>query len=255
MTNGLYDPIWGMIKLGLALSLLVIVFILSRWKKINIEHELGIAAVRGFCQLMILSLILVTIFELDNLFLVLLVLAVMVTAAGATSANRAKGIPKMFPITAVSILTGSVVALSIMILIGLLPLKPEFLIPLGGMAIGNSMISCSLAINRLSAEFTNNRNKIETALALGATSTQAAEPYFRESIRAAMIPKIDNLKTLGLIFIPGAMTGMRMAGADPVWAAVSNSNILHDNKLGDNRYRTIDDPDKKQIVHRCAPTG
>ncbi len=93
------------------------------------------------------------------------------------------------------------------------------MIPLGGMAIGNSMIATSLTLNRIIGEFKNNRNKIETALALGANSEQAAEPYFKTSIRAALIPTIDNLKTLGIIFIPGAMTGMLIAGAAPVWAA------------------------------------
>jgi putative ABC transport system permease protein len=151
--------------------------------------------------------------------LILLVLAVMVTAGGATSAQRAKDIPNLFPITSLSILIGAAVALIILIFVGILPLRPEFLIPIGGMAIGNSMISCSLTLDRLLAEFKNNRDRIETALALGATSDQAAEPYFRASIRAALIPKIDNLKTIGLIFIPGAMTGMLMAGADPLWAA------------------------------------
>ena len=215
----LYDPLWGMLRLGLALILLVIVFMLSRWKNIDIEHELGIAAIRGFVQLMILALIITTIFELDNLFLVLLVLAVMLTAAGFTSANRAKSIPNLFRITTTSIFLGAATALAILIIIGILPLKPEFLIPLGGMAIGNSMISCSLTLDRMTAEFSNNQPRIETALALGATSEQAAEPYFRTSIRAALIPKLDNLKTLGLIFIPGAMTGMLIAGADPLWAA------------------------------------
>lgn len=215
----IYDSVWGLIKLGLMLILIVIVFILSRWKKIDIEHELAIAAIRGFCQLMILAVFITAIFELDNLLLVLIVLAVMLVAGGFTAARRAKGIPNMFPITTISIFIGAGVALSVMIAITILPLEPEFLIPLGGMAIGNSMISCSLAINRLKAEFKNNKNKIETALSLGATSEQAAEPYFRESIRASLIPKLDNLKTLGLIFIPGAMTGMLMAGADPVWAA------------------------------------
>jgi putative ABC transport system permease protein len=219
MTDALYDPFIGLIRLGLLAVLLVVVVILSWWKKLDIEHELGIAAVRGFCQLMILSLILTTIFELENLLLVLLVLGIMLIAGGVTSAKRAKGVPNMFPITTSSIFVGASAALIVMIIIGILPLLPEFLIPLGGMAIGNSMISCSLTVNRLKAEFKNNRARIETALSLGATSEQAAESYFRDSIRAALIPKLDNLKTLGLIFIPGAMTGMLMAGANPVWAA------------------------------------
>ena len=78
------------------LSLIIVTVFLSRWKKIEIENELGIAALRGFCQLMILSLILTTIFDLDNLLLNLTVLAIMVTAGGATSAKRAKGIPNMW---------------------------------------------------------------------------------------------------------------------------------------------------------------
>jgi len=215
----IFDPISGLFKLGLLLVLLLLVLALSRWKNINIEQELAIATVRGFCQLMILALIITTIFELEDLLLVLLVLAIMVIAGGYTSAKRAKGIPKPFPILTLSILSGASSSLLVMILIGILPLSPEFLIPLGGMAIGNSMISCSLAINRLKAEFKNNMSKIETSLALGATSDQAAEPYYRESVRAALIPKIDNIKTLGIIFIPGAMTGMLLAGADPIWAA------------------------------------
>jgi putative ABC transport system permease protein len=219
VVGNLYDPVTGLIRLGLGLILLIIVFALSRWKKLDIERDLGIAALRGFCQLMLLSIIIMAIFDLNDLFLVLLVLAIMATAGGYTSARRAKGIPKMFSITFISILVGSSVALSILILIGLIPLQPEFLIPLGGMAIGNSMIGCSLIINRLKSEFKNNRNKVETALALGATSDQAGEPYFRASVKASLIPTIDNLKTLGIIFIPGAMTGMLIAGADVIWAA------------------------------------
>ena len=156
----LFDPINGMIRLGLLMVLLIVVFALSRWKNIDIERELGIAAIRGFCQLMILSLILTAIFDLENLLLVLIVLAVMLTAAGLTSAKRATGIPNMFPITTSSILIGSTISVSVMILVGIIPLKPEFLIPLGGMAIGNSMISCSLTVNRLKAEFKNNRNSM-----------------------------------------------------------------------------------------------
>jgi putative ABC transport system permease protein len=219
VVGDLFDPVTGMIRLGFGLVLLVIVFALSRWKNLDVERDLAIAAIRGFVQLMLLSLFITWIFDLDNLFLVLIVLAFMVTAGGYTAAKRAKSIPKLFSITTTSILIGSAVAIVILVLIGLIPLEPEFLIPLGGMAIGNAMIGCSLTINRLKSEFKNNRDKIETTLVLGATSDQAGEPYFRESVRAALIPTIDNLKTLGIIFIPGAMTGMLIAGANVIWAA------------------------------------
>ena len=69
------------------------------------------------------------------------------------------------------------------------------------------------------AEVRSNRLRIEAALSLGADSSTAAAPYLNTSVRAALIPTIDHLKNLGVIFIPGAMTGLLIAGADPVWAA------------------------------------
>jgi len=209
----------GMWKLAVCSILLVIVLILSMYKRINIEKELVLAFVRGFCQLMLLAFILSYLFESDDLLIVLVVLLIMVLFGGYTSAKRAKGIPDALSLTTFSIMIGSGIALGVMILSGWALLDPRFVIPLGGMAIGNSMNQCSLALNRLVGELKNNRNRIEASLALGATSDQALSPYSVTSIYASLIPTIDNLKTLGIILIPGMMTGLLMAGADPIWAA------------------------------------
>jgi putative ABC transport system permease protein len=107
-----------------------------------------------------------------------------------------------------------------MVIIGALPMKGEYVITLGGMVIGNTMNINSWTLDRLRGEVTNQTARIEAALALGARYDQAVAPMVRRSIRSALIPNVDNMKTLGLVWIPGLMAGMVLAGADPMQAAV-----------------------------------
>jgi putative ABC transport system permease protein len=100
-----------------------------------------------------------------------------------------------------------------------MPTQPQFIVPLSGMAFGNSMAICSLSLDRLLREVKLNKNSIETALSLGANSKQAIEEYSRLSVKTSLIPTIDRLKTLGIIFIPGAMSGLIIAGTNPILAA------------------------------------
>lgn len=219
MSDFMFDPIDGLWKLGFTTVLLVIVFILSYLKNLGVEKDLAISAIRGFCQLMALALCLGFIFSSKSLILIPIVYVIMYTMAGYTSAKRAKGLSHPFDITTVSILVGSGITLIVMVLTGILPIRPEFLIPIGGMAIGSSMNTCSLSLDRLVSEVKNNRLRIEAALSLGATSDHVLRVYIRNSIRSSLIPSIDSMKTLGIILIPGAMTGLLMAGVSPIWAA------------------------------------
>jgi putative ABC transport system permease protein len=83
------------------------------------------------------------------------------------------------------------------------------------MVVGNSMTAAAVALNRLGDDVTGHAREIEATLALGATSTQAAAPFVRRSLRSGMIALVDSTKTTGLIFFPGTMVGMLLAGADP----------------------------------------
>ena len=96
--------------------------------------------------------------------------------------------------------------------------KAQQIIPIAGMVIGNSMNVCSLVMARVRDEINGRSPQIEAALALGATGRQAAQPYLRTSLRAGMTPIVDSTKTVGLIQLPGAMTGMILAGAAPLEA-------------------------------------
>ena len=114
-----------------------------------------------------------------------------------------------------------------MVALGIFPATPRYLVPVGGMVIGNSMTSAAVALNRLGEDVHEQARKIEATLALGATSSQAVTPLVRRSLRSGMITLIDSTKTTGLIFFPGTMVGMLLAGAQPTDAVRLQSILLY----------------------------
>ena len=219
MIEAIYDPIEGLVKLGLALILLVFVIALTYIKKLQLSWELGIAAFRAIVQLMIVALIITAVFQAESLLLVTLILSGMLVIAAFTSAKRANRIPNPVAVTLPSISVGPSLILLIMVITGVLPTEPEFLVAFGGLTIGGSMVICSLALDRLARVISSNADRIETSLCLGASSREAVEPYTRLSVKTSLIPSIDTVKTLGIIVIPGTMTGMIIGGVNPLWAA------------------------------------
>ena len=219
MIEAAYDPLDGLVKLGLASLLMVVLILLSRLRHLGIDRELSVAVVRAVVQLMVVVLIIAAVFRSDNLFFVLVILAGMQVVAAVTSAKRASEVKDPFRITLPAIAAGTFVIMTVMILAGVMPLEAEFLIPIGSMVTGAAMVTCSLSLDRFMREMATNRLKVETALSLGATWSEAVEPYTRQGIRASLIPSIDRLKTLGIVVLPGAMAGMIIGGVNPVWAA------------------------------------
>ncbi len=106
--------------------------------------------------------------------------------------------------------------LGLVVALGVFEPTPRYLVPVGGMVIGNAMTGAAVALNRLGDELTDRAREIEATLALGATATVAAAPSVRRSLRSGTIALIDSTKTTGLIFFPGTMVGMLLAGADPI---------------------------------------
>ncbi len=94
------------------------------------------------------------------------------------------------------------------------------LIPVGSMIIASSMNSGALALERIRSELTANVGSIEAGLSLGAAPAQVSAPYVQKAVMAGMIPRIDTLRALGIVWIPGLMAGMILAGSDPVYAAI-----------------------------------
>ncbi|MFW3145893.1 MAG: ABC transporter permease [Thermoplasmatota archaeon] len=210
----------GLIIMALVMVLFIAAILISIWKKIGVAREYTIALLRGGTQLFITATILFFLFEFDYWYYpIWLLLAAMAVMGGYTSAKRAGKMPKAYRITTPSILVGATLVLVVLSLTGAMPSEPQFVIPLAGMAFGNAMTICSLALNRLIRELETNKPALETMLSLGANPKEAMKEFTRMSVKAALIPNIDSLKTLGIIFIPGAMAGLLIAGTNPILAA------------------------------------
>ncbi|NLE50544.1 MAG: iron export ABC transporter permease subunit FetB [Chloroflexi bacterium] len=205
-------------RIGLALGLVLIAALISRWQRADLEKDLGIAAVRSFVQLIAIGYILELIFDQESIWWTTLLLAVMITIAARTSGRRGRGTPAASLIAFLSISLGSVLTLAVLVVGGVFDYTPQAIIPIGGMIIGNAMTVASQVMDRMAVDLVDQRGLIESRLALGATSRQASHQQFRRALRSAMIPHIDTTKTTGLIKLPGAMTGMILAGASPLEA-------------------------------------
>ena len=216
------DPLGGMWILLMSLVLLAIAAALSRVRGLGIERDLAVASVRGGVQVMVMGLVLFMVFQLRDALLwvvVMAFIATMVTVGTYTSSRRARDLPQPARAAFWGIVTGTTVTLGTMLSLQVLPTRPEFVIPIAGMIVGNSMNTTSLALNRLLSEVRGYRARIEARMLLGADPASALKPHLRSAVRSSLIPTVDSLKTLGIVFIPGGMTGMLMGGVDPIWAA------------------------------------
>ena len=205
-------------RIGASISLSALAGALGYWQNAGLGKDLTIATVRSFVQLIAIGYALELIFAQDAIWWTLLLIGIMLTVAALTSAQRGRGIPGALGITAASIGSGVLLTVGLLVALGIFAFRAQFIIPIAGMVIGNAMTTCSLVMGRLRDDVRDQQERIETALALGATSHQAALGVVQRSIRSAMVPVIDTTKTVGLIKLPGAMTGMILAGASPLEA-------------------------------------
>lgn len=205
-------------QIALSLALVVAAAIISRWQRAGLEGDLATATVRAFIQLVAIGYVLDTIFAQDHPLWTTLVLLVMLAVAARTSGQRGKHTPGAAWIALASIGLGSLITLGVLVATGVFDYTPENIIPIGGMILGNAMTTASQVMNRMSDDLRDHRGRIESMLALGATGRQASLLEFRRGLRNAMIPHLDTTKTVGLIKLPGAMTGMILAGASPLEA-------------------------------------
>ncbi|HMK48216.1 MAG TPA: ABC transporter permease [Methanocella sp.] len=205
-----------MLALCLAVVMLAMAAILSA--RYNIWKEATISGARAIIQLLILSSVIILVFNLPVYWSLLIVLA-MAIIAGHTTYIRSGQLGGMFPASAASIAVISLAMVVPFFIVGIFPLEARYLVPTCSMMIGNAMNVSSLAIDRYRGELRNRRGEVEAYLALGASPGLAADHCLHQSMLSALIPSIDNMKNLGLVWIPGVMTGMLLSGSDPVEAA------------------------------------
>ena len=207
---------FSFVNVATAVVMVAVAVGLSLSQGLGLERDIVVASLRAFLQLMAIGYVIDFVFGTKSLALVLLMIAAMVVFAGFTSGRRLRGLPYNYLIATGAIGIASSLTLVLMVVLGIISTEARYLIPIAGMVVGNSMNVASVTGVRLLEDSTSQRSLIEAALALGAAPRQAAHPVLRRSVRLAMIPIIDNTKTMGIVFLPGAMTGMIIAGAQPL---------------------------------------
>ena len=207
-------------QLALAALLILVNLALSAALRLALEKPLLIGALRMTVQLLLVGLVLEWIFSVRHPLIILAMAVVMATLAGVAAVNRTKRrFPGIYWNSLVSILTASFMVTGLA-LTGILRVDPwfdpQYLIPLLGMVLGNALTGISLGLDRFVQGCVQNRSLIESFLSMGATSWEAAHGEVKEALRTGMIPVINSMMVMGIVSLPGMMTGQILAGAAPV---------------------------------------
>ncbi|KJH73617.1 ABC transporter permease [Aliterella atlantica] len=209
--------------LALALGMMAIAIGLSAWERLGLEWTLALATCRTLLQLLVVGYILAFVFALNNPWAVLAILLVMLTIAAIVARNRiGKKIPQVLPLVWGSIFISTVLTLGYTTILVIQPpnwYEPQYLIPLAGIVLGNSMNGAAIAGERLASIINSSQLEIETHLSLGATPQQAVSQYRKDAIKAGLIPTINSMMVVGIVTLPGIITGQLLSGVDPLAAA------------------------------------
>ena len=212
--------------LVIALIFVLIPIFLSKYFRLGLEKDTTIAVVRSIIQLFIVGYILTFVFEAESYTFITLMVLIMIGAAVQNLAKKEAPIRGIVWKATVTLLFVQVLTQSILLGFGIIPATAQYIIPISGMVIGNSMVLGILFLNRFIAEVETREDEIELILSLGGNPKQAIHTQLIQAIKASMIPTIESQKTIGLVQLPGMMSGQIIAGASPIAAVQLQLLIL-----------------------------
>jgi putative ABC transport system permease protein len=222
------------IALGLGQAMVVCALALAvawlgHFRKLELAHETATALGRGLFQMLAIGLVLVWLLKGAAWWSVPALAAMCATAATMAQRRlqtRANSVPHSYWLCLRAIGTGSAVVIATMALTRVIAFKSMALVPLGSMIIANSMNTCSQVLERYASDLRLNAGRVEAALALGASGSEAALPYAKNATNAALIPSLNSLRSLGIVWIPGFAAGMLLTGSDPVYTAIYQFMVI-----------------------------
>ncbi len=211
----------GLGGLLISYGMLIFVFLISYLEKLKVEKDIAISYLRMSVQLFLAGFVLIYVFKLDSplvnivifLFMIFFASRIVVERSGVKLKNAAVFI-------FISILASSSVVL-VVLLFGIIHLKSlnaRYFIPLAGMVVGNSMNSTAIGIERFFSKIKDNRERIEDLLGLGALEEEALMFVRRDALKAALLPVLASASGMGVVFLPGMMTGQILSGVVPTQA-------------------------------------
>jgi putative ABC transport system permease protein len=239
--------------------------------RLGLARSLLLASSRMVVQLLLVGLVLGYVFSLNRPLPVLAIALVMASLAGVSAVNRSQRRFRGVWWDSLLTITGSAFVVTGLSLVGVLRVRPwfeaQYAIPLLGMVLGNSLNAVSLALDRFLAGVAQGRERIESDLALGASRWEAAHGLIRDSLRTGMIPTINAMMVMGVVSLPGMMTGQILAGADPADAVryqivimfmIASATALGALGVTLLAFRTLFDPRdrlRSERLHRVGTPG
>lgn len=218
----------GWVGLGLSLLLVALAAAVSVAQGLGLERSIIWSAVRALVQLVAVGAVLTLIIEPGRpIILSAVFVLLMVTVAAATVANRVKEVPGVFWLAFLSCVAAVAVTLGVLFGLGVFPVEGRTVVPIAGLTLGNTMTAAVVACRRIVGELSDKRTEVEARLALGQSSSEAARPYVRAALRTALVPQIERTKAVGLVALPGAMTGLLLAGVSPIDAVRVQAAVMY----------------------------
>jgi len=205
-------------SLSLTLIFVLIPLLLSKTLKLGLEKDTLIATIRSIIQLLAVGYILKFVFDAQSYSYIFLMVTLMIIVATLNARKKGKGIKGITWKIALTLMVVEFVTQGVLLGFHIVPATAQYIIPISGMMIGNSMVLSVLFLNRFTSEIASHQNEIELILSLGGTPKQAIRRQLMNAIKASMIPTIESQKTIGLVQLPGMMSGQIIGGADPIQA-------------------------------------
>lgn len=217
----------GAAGVAASLVLVAVAVALSRRERLGLERSILWAAFRALAQMMAIGAGLGLVLA-DGAPLVLswLWVLAMIVVGAATVASRAKEVPGTFVVALVALGVAEAVSLAVIFGLGIFPLEPRTLVPSAGMVMGNAIAATVLAARRTLTEIEEHRDQIEVRLSLGRPGAAAVRPQLAGALRTSITPQIEQTKIVGLIALPGTMTGLLLAGVDPLQAVLAQTVVI-----------------------------
>jgi len=210
------------VDLILASLFIFAVLLLLWWQQLGMVRKTLIATLRAVMQLLFVGYVLEYVFRIESWYFVLLIIAVMITVAAITAVSTTNAPFRLSYL----IFSGSLVLTSMITLLFTSQViinvktwyEPQYIIPLTGIILGNSMTGATVGGERIINAVKVHRLEIETMLSMGASPGRAMKPYLQNAIKAGMIPIINSMMIAGIIQMPGIMTGQILSGTRPIIA-------------------------------------
>lgn len=218
----------GWVQVVASLTLVAVAAGISFWRGLGVERSIVWAATRAAIQLLAVGVLFDLIFEsAGSMLWAWLWVVGMLLVSVETVGRRARKIPNV-RVGALMAISGALgVSLGVVFGLGVFEFDPVTLVVIAGITLGNTMPAAVLGVDTAAKGFTDNPRKVEGLLALGMTSSAAGRFLAQDAVRRALIPQIERTKVVGLIALPGAMTGMLLAGADAISAVLVQIVIMY----------------------------